>query len=112
MILEAAPLQIRAGESAAFEQAFAVAQAALTGSPGYLGHELQKCLEQADRYLLLVRWRSVADHQQGFRQSPAYAGWRQLLHRFYDPFPTVLHYTCVAGTGLAALPGPPGAGAD
>ncbi|HEX4024921.1 MAG TPA: hypothetical protein VHX52_09505 [Steroidobacteraceae bacterium] len=29
---------------------------------------------------------------QGFRQSPQYQQWRALLHHFYDPFPTVLHY--------------------
>ena len=31
----------------------------------------------------------------GFRQSPQYQRWRELLHHFYDPFPTVLHYAAV-----------------
>ena len=26
---------------------------------------------------------------------PAYQQWRALLHHFYDPFPTVLHYRAV-----------------
>jgi hypothetical protein len=29
----------------------------------------------------------------GFRQSAQYQEWRALLHHFYDPFPTVLHYS-------------------
>ena len=100
MILEIAQLQVRAGQGAAFEAAFAQAQRIISSMPGYLGHELQRCLEQADHYMLLVRWRSVEDHEIGFRTSAEYQQWRQLLHHFYDPFPTVLHYERAAGAGL------------
>lgn len=65
---------------------------------GYRSHELQRCLERAGLYLLLVHWESVAAHEEGFRKSPGYQQWRNLLHHFYDPFPTVLHYERVAGT--------------
>jgi heme-degrading monooxygenase HmoA len=44
------------------------------------------------KYLLLVKWGSVADHEQGFRASPAYQEWKALLHHYYDPFPLVEHY--------------------
>jgi len=47
-------------------------------------------------YLLLVRWDSVAAHEEGFRKSPEYPQGRKLLHHFYDPFPTALHYEAVA----------------
>ncbi len=47
--------------------------------------------------MLLVRWDSLEAHTVGFRQSPDYQQWRALLHHFYDPFPTVLHYHAVAG---------------
>lgn len=60
--------------------------------PGYLSHELQRCLERPNEYLLLVRWRSLQDHQVGFRQSAQYQEWRRLLHHFYEPFPVVSHY--------------------
>jgi heme-degrading monooxygenase HmoA len=96
VILEAAYLQVRAGQSAAFEAAFREAQAIISSMPGYRSHELQRCLERADRYLLLVRWDTVADHEEGFRQSPQYQQWRKLLHHFYDPFPEVFHYEEVA----------------
>lgn len=102
MILELAHLSIRPGESAAFETAFRQAQAIIAASPGYPGHELQRCLERADRYVLLVRWRSVEDHEIGFRGSPGYQEWRRLLHHFYDPFPEVLHFEAVPGTGKNA----------
>jgi len=95
MILEVALLDVRPGQEAAFEVAFAGAASIIAGMPGYLGHELQRCLERANRYALLVRWRRVEDHTEGFRKSPEYQRWKALLHHFYDPFPTVEHYELV-----------------
>jgi heme-degrading monooxygenase HmoA len=91
-ILEAAPLCVRPGQSAAFELAFREAQLIISSMPGYQSHELQRCLEREGQYLLLVRWDSVAAHEEGFRKSSQYQRWKELLHHFYDPFPTVLHY--------------------
>lgn len=92
MILEAAVLNVRSGETAAFEQAFAEAQAILSSMDGYISHELQRCLETPGKYLLLVEWRSLEDHTVGFRQSAGYLEWKRLLHHFYDPFPIVEHF--------------------
>jgi heme-degrading monooxygenase HmoA len=97
MVLEVAILNVRPGQSAAFEAAFREAQASIAASPGYQRHELRRCVEAADRYLLLVWWESLESHTEGFRRSPAYERWRRLLHPFYDPFPTVEHYVAVAG---------------
>lgn len=97
MILESAPLQVKPGQYDAFEAAFHEAQAIIASMPGYRSHELQRCLEREGHYLLLVRWDSVADHEEGFRKSPQYQRWKALLHHFYDPFPTVNHYVKVAG---------------
>lgn len=92
MILEIAQLQIRPGQTAAFEAAFAQAQSIIASMAGYRGHELQRCVEHDHQYMLLVRWETLEDHTVGFRQSEQYQQWRALLHHFYDPFPTVLHY--------------------
>jgi heme-degrading monooxygenase HmoA len=64
MILEAAPLQVRPGQSDAFEDAFREAQAIIASMPGYRSHELQRCLEREGHYLLLVRWDSVEAHER------------------------------------------------
>lgn len=92
MILEAVILNVRPGTSAAFEAAFRDAESILTASAGYLGHELHRCLETQDRFLLLVRWRALEDHVHGFRGCAGYQEWKQKLHHFYDPFPLVEHY--------------------
>ena len=95
MILEIATLNIRTAQEKAFEAAFAEAQHIIASMPGYLGHELQRCLEVRNKYVLLVRWRTVEDHETGFRQSEQYQEWKQLLHHFYDPFPVVEHFELV-----------------
>lgn len=95
MILEVAILHIRPGQGTRFEQAFAQARSIIASMPGYLGHELQRCLEVQDKYVLLVRWRSVDDHEKGFRGSAQYQEWKRLLHHFYDPFPVVEHFELV-----------------
>jgi hypothetical protein len=37
-------------------------------------------------------WDRLEDHTEGFRGSEDYQRWRDLLHHFYDPAPTVEHY--------------------
>ncbi len=97
MILELALLDVKPGETAAFEAAFREAQAIIASMPGYVSHELQRCLETPSRYVLLVRWQTLEDHTRGFRGSPEYQRWKALLHHFYEPFPTVEHYAPVTG---------------
>ena len=92
MILECAVLDVKPGRAAEFEAAFAKAQAIIGAAPGYVSHELQRCMEKPGRYLLLVRWRRLEDHTEGFRKSAPYQEWKRLLHHFYDPFPVVEHY--------------------
>lgn len=92
MILEVAILNVIPGQESAFEAAFARAILILSGMRGYISHELRRCVEHSNRYILLVRWQSLEDHTVGFRGSPQYQEWKALLHHFYDPFPTVEHY--------------------
>ena len=92
MILETAILDVEPARSQEFEASFARARSILRASPGHVSHELQRSLEKPGRYVLLVCWRSLADHVEGFRKSAAYQEWKRLLHHFYDPFPTVEHF--------------------
>ncbi len=92
LILEVALLDEKPGEESDFEEAFGHAQSIIESMGGYLGHELQRCLENPSRYILLVRWQTLCDHTVGFRESREYLEWKRLLHHFYDPFPTVEHF--------------------
>ncbi|MGH8218361.1 MAG: antibiotic biosynthesis monooxygenase family protein [Steroidobacteraceae bacterium] len=51
---------MRVGQSGAFEDAFRGAQHHVSQCPGYVSHELRRCIETAGRYALLVRWESVS----------------------------------------------------
>ena len=62
---------------------------------GYNGHTLRKCLEQENKYILLVDWKNLKSHQIGFRKSDAYLKWKELLPNYYAPFPTVEHYETI-----------------
>jgi len=92
MILEAVMLTVRPGMEEEYEDAFRQASEIIASMKGYISHELQRCLEVKGKYLLLVRWETLEDHTVGFRQSNEYQEWKKLLHRFYDPFPTVEHF--------------------
>jgi len=62
---------------------------------GYSSHQLQRCLEKQNRYLLLVQWETLEAHTIGFRGSNEYQEWKKQLHHFYDPFPIVEHYEMI-----------------
>lgn len=95
MILEVAILEVKPELTQEFETAFQTASPIIASMAGYISHELQRCIEIPNQYILLVRWQTLEDHTVGFRQSAEYQQWRSLLHHFYDPFPTVEHYQIV-----------------
>lgn len=97
MILEVAILDVKPNLESEFEQSFAKAQTIIASMKGYISHQLQRCVENPSRYILLVNWQTIEDHEQGFRQSSQYQEWKALLHHFYDPFPTVEHFEKVYG---------------
>lgn len=91
-VLEVARMDVKPELINEFEAAFDQAQSIIASMPGYLFHDLQKCLEIPNRYILLVGWQQLEDHTVGFRASSEYREWKELLHHFYDPFPVVEHY--------------------
>jgi heme-degrading monooxygenase HmoA len=97
MVLEVAVLDVIPALRESFEEAFRTASPLIAASAGCISYELRRCVEKPNRYLLLVQWRTLEDHTVGFRGSEQYAEWKRLLHRFYDPFPTVEHYVELQG---------------
>jgi heme-degrading monooxygenase HmoA len=51
MILESAVLDVKTGLAREFEIAFSEARRIISASPGYMSHELQRCIEKPNRYL-------------------------------------------------------------
>ena len=100
MIIEVADLRIKPGQQAAFEEAIergvrtVIAQAA-----GYRGHRIERCIESPERYLLQIDWERLEDHTVGFRGSPAFARWREIVGPFFAEPPAVEHFERVADKG-------------
>jgi heme-degrading monooxygenase HmoA len=93
MILEVAILNVIPGKEDAFIEAFSKARDIISKMTGYISHQLKRCVENTSQFILLVEWEKLTDHTVGFRESKEYQEWKGLLHHFYDPFPTVEHYT-------------------
>ena len=92
MILEHAILDVDPAETPDYEAALKEALPLIRETPGFVRLDIRPCLEKPGRYLLLVEWRELADHTVGFRTSDRYQAWKNLLHRFYSPFPLVEHF--------------------
>ena len=103
MILEVARLDVIPGREDEFLAVFAEARQHIEVTPGFLGLDLKRCVDEGSthRFLLLVEWDSVEAHTVGFRGSDRYHRWRELLHHFYDPFPVVEHYGDLAAPSEA-----------
>ncbi len=86
MILEVAILDVISGRESDFQRSFAEAREIISSMPGYISHELKRCIEKPSRYILLVNWEKLEDHTVGFRGSPQYQEWKTLLHH------TMIHF--------------------
>ena len=95
MILEVAILDIIRSQEDDFQAAFANASHIISSMTGYVSHQLQRCVEKQNRYILFVNWETLEDHTVGFRGLEGYPEWRKFLHHFYDPFPTIEHYELI-----------------
>lgn len=94
-VLEHAVLEVLPGRQDEYEQALGEALPIIRSMPGCLSAAVSRSVEAPNRYLLLVEWAPLEDHDPGFRGSARYQAWKALLHHFYDPFPVVEHFVAV-----------------
>ena len=69
MILEVAIMKIKPELIDEFEKAFPRAAAVSASTPGYISHEMQRCVETKGKYFYLIRWESIEAHEKNFRQT-------------------------------------------
>jgi heme-degrading monooxygenase HmoA len=90
-VLEHVLLTIDPAQAPSYEAAFAEARPLIEGQPGCQGARLVRVLETPGRYVLLVEWATLEDHLEGFRSSPEFLRWRELLQHFYVTAAEVEH---------------------
>ncbi|MGW2701903.1 putative quinol monooxygenase [Streptomyces sp. NPDC001340] len=96
--------RIALDDQKAFEGAYAQAAQALAAAPECVDYELSHCQEEAERYILRIRWTSVEDHLQGFRKGEHFPAFFSAIRPFVSSIEEMQHYltTDVVGTGKAA----------
>jgi heme-degrading monooxygenase HmoA len=95
MVLELATIDIKAYSNAEFEANIEKAKLVIAQSKGFLSIEVQHCIEQNNRYILLIKWETIDDHTIGFRASELFKDWRALIGPFFENPPLVQHYNCI-----------------
>jgi heme-degrading monooxygenase HmoA len=97
MILEIADIRIKPGAQVEFDAAIQHAAATvLPKAKGFLGIQVQKCIESPERYVLLIQWETLEDHTVEFRGGPLFAEWRAIIGPFFAGPPSVEHFTLLA----------------
>lgn len=95
MVLEVALIDVRPGTEDAFAAAYAEGHRVLAGTPGCRSVRMTRGVESPSRFVLLVEWDSVKDHEDNFRGTDRYTAWRSLIGPYFAQPPRVEHFTDV-----------------
>jgi quinol monooxygenase YgiN len=91
MITEIAQIDVKPGLEADFEAGVKNAAPIFQRAKGCHGMELQRSIENPNRYRLFVTWETVEAHTIGFRNSPDFQEWRKLVGHCFAAPPDVEH---------------------
>jgi heme-degrading monooxygenase HmoA len=95
MVLELATIDIKIGTNADFLSNLEKAKLVIAQSKGFQSIEVQKCVEQENRYVLFIKWETLEDHTVGFRNSELFTQWRAFIGPFFENPPLVQHYNVI-----------------
>jgi heme-degrading monooxygenase HmoA len=91
MVHEIAVIEIKLGMEKAFEEGAAKAVPLFQKAKGCRSMKLQRSVENPSRYHLVVGWDTVEDHMVGFRESPDFQTWRDLVSHCFARPPEMEH---------------------
>ena len=97
MILEVAIMKIKPELIDEFEKAFPRAAAVSASTPGYISHEMQRCVETKGKYFYLIRWESIEAHEKNFRQTPRRQQFRDIIGQYWEEPPFAEHFEAITG---------------
>jgi heme-degrading monooxygenase HmoA len=97
MILELADLRIQPGKQLEFDAAIVRGvEQVISKAKGFRGYKVNKGIESAERYVLMIFWDTLENHTVDFRESPAFQEWRSIVGLYFAAPPTVEHFTLLA----------------
>ena len=97
MILELADIHIPPGKNAEFDAAIQRGvETVISQAKGFRGYKVNKGMESPERYILMIYWETLEDHNVGFRNGPLFPQWRAIVGPFFAQPPQVEHFTLLA----------------
>lgn len=93
MVTEIADIHITPGTDAAFLAAVQQAVPLFQRARGCKAMRIEKRIEDADNYLLIIHWETLDNHNVDFRESADFQQWRALVGGFFAKPPHVTHIT-------------------
>lgn len=94
MILELVDIRIQPGKQREFDAAIVRGVTeVISKAKGFCGYRINKGIESAERYVLMIYWQTLENHTVDFRESPAFQEWRSIVGPFFAGPPAVEHFT-------------------
>jgi heme-degrading monooxygenase HmoA len=90
-VLEIAEIRVREGEEDAFMRGVRAALPLFQSAAGFRSLALRRSMERPAVFRLMIEWDRLEDHTVGFRQSPAFSRWRELVGPCFASAPVVDH---------------------
>jgi heme-degrading monooxygenase HmoA len=103
MIYEIASLPIKTDQIDSFHRAFSRVTHLLSRAKGYKGHRLMQGVETPSHFNLIVRWRTLEDHTQGFEPSSDHEKFMIGMQEYFAAEPVVYHVRSADSTTVADI---------
>jgi quinol monooxygenase YgiN len=95
MIVEYIRYKIESERHKEFEDAYKKAEKSLMASPHCIHYELSHCVEEPKSYIIRIEWDSQDGHLKGFRTSPEFQTFFEVVRPFYDNIEEMHHYNVI-----------------
>lgn len=92
MIVEYTRYRIPSERRESFVNAYEQAAGYLSASPYCMAYELSHCVDERERYILRIEWKSVQDHLEGFRKGPDFQKFVRIIQPFIHDIEEMKHY--------------------
>ena len=79
-------------QGTAFQAAYRAAGDALEHSSHHRGHEVSRCIEEPERWVVRIEWDSTEGHLKGFRGSPEFADFFAHIRPYVSMIEEMQHY--------------------
>ncbi len=92
MVTEIAIFDALPGKEVELGQAILKGIEVIRQHPECISAQVERCIEQPGKYILINRWTSLEAHTQDFRGGPLFPQWRSYINGLFEGSGMVHHY--------------------